>query len=260
MKYLLFRGTLNVGKIIIVGSIVAGVIDRIKQKKAERKSVEKGKEIHKPYGIYEKFLKRSLDFGLSILALIVLSPVMVITAILIKKKMGSPVLFMQERPGKDEQIFKILKFRTMSERKDNNGELLPDIERVGKLGKFLRETSLDELPELINIVKGDMSFIGPRPLLIQYVSYYTEQEKHRHDVRPGLSGLAQIHGRNTLSWDERLVCDLKYVRHITFKTDLIIMLKTIQKVLKKEDIILSGTDESILDFDVERKMKRGKML
>lgn len=194
------------------------------------------KNDHKPYGPYERFIKRFLDAFLSTGALMVLSPVLLITAVLVRVKLGSPVLFTQDRPGRDEKIFKLYKFRSMTDDRDENGQLLPNEVRLTSFGKTLRSTSLDELPELINIVKGDMSIIGPRPLLVQYLPYYTETEKHRHDVRPGLSGLAQVNGRNLVKWDQRLAMDIEYVNRITFIGDVNIVLKTIEKVFAKEDI------------------------
>ena len=204
---------------------------------------------HKPYGPYEKHIKRPLDVVLSGAALIVLSPVLGITAILVRKKLGSPVIFTQERPGKDEKIFKLYKFRTMTNERNEEGELLPDAKRLTKFGTVLRATSLDELPELFNILKGDMAIIGPRPLLVQYLPYYTETEKHRHDVLPGLSGLAQVNGRNLVKWNQRLAYDVEYVNKITFLGDVKIILKTIQKVFKKEDVAVDpeSVDEGFLD-------------
>lgn len=204
---------------------------------------------HKPYGPYERFIKRPLDFVLSTGALIVLSPLMLITAILVRVKLGSPVLFTQDRPGKDEKIFKLYKFRTMTDAKDENGKLLPDTVRLTTFGEKLRSTSLDELPELINIAKGDMSVIGPRPLLVRYLPAYTEKERHRHDVRPGLSGLAQVNGRNYVPWDERLAYDVKYVNKITFLGDAKIVIRTIMNVLRHDDVATNTEeiDEGYLD-------------
>lgn len=193
--------------------------------------------IHKPYGPYEKYFKRPLDVILSGAALVVLSPVMGVTALLVRNKLGSPVLFTQDRPGKDEKIFKMYKFRSMTDERDADGRLLPDDMRLTKFGRILRSTSLDELPELWNIFNGDMSIVGPRPLLVKYLSYYTEEEHHRHDVRPGLTGLAQINGRNAIhSWEERFRFDLEYVKHITFADDVKIIFHTVYKVLKRSDI------------------------
>lgn len=241
--------------VIGVCSAIAGVLDRISQKKREKDAKREKRVIHKPYGPYEKYWKRSFDFFFSSLALIILSPVIVAVAVMVRIKLGSPVLFIQERPGRDEKIFRILKFRTMADKRDRDGNLLPDADRLGKFGKMLRASSLDELPELVNILKGDMSIIGPRPLIPRYIQYFTKAEKHRHDVRPGLSGLAQINGRNALSWDDRLALDVEYVEQITFQTDAKIVLETIKKVLKEEDVVIRGTEGSVLDFDVERKMK-----
>ena len=204
---------------------------------------------HKPYGPYEKCIKRPLDCILATGALVLLSPVSGVTAALIRKKMGSPVIFTQERPGKSEKVFKLMKFRTMNDERDEKGELLPDADRLTPLGVFLRSTSLDELPELINIVKGDMAIVGPRPLLVQYLPYYTEIEKRRHDVRPGLTGLAQISGRNYLPWDKRLAMDVDYVNRITFLGDASIIIKTIKRVVAREDVATDteSADEGYLD-------------
>lgn len=186
--------------------------------------------------IYQKYIKRILDITLSGVAIIVLSPVMSITAILVRKKLGSPIIFKQKRPGKDEKIFTMYKFRTMTDERDEKGELLPDSIRVTKFGKMLRSTSLDELPELFNIFKGDMSVVGPRPLLVQYLPLYNEQQKRRHEVRPGLSGLAQINGRNAITWDEKFNYDVEYVEKVSFALDVSIVIKTMIKAFKQEDI------------------------
>ena len=191
---------------------------------------------HKPYGPYERFIKRPLDCLLSSLALIILSPIMLITAILVRVKLGSPILFSQERPGRNEKLFKIYKFRTMTDKRDESGNLLPDAERLTKFGKILRSTSLDELPELFNIAKGDMAIVGPRPLLTQYLPYYRREERERHAIRPGLTGYAQIHGRNFVMWDERCALDVQYAKKITFIGDVKIILQTIIKVLKRSDV------------------------
>ena len=187
-------------------------------------------------GFYEKYGKRFLDFFLSGMALIILSPILLVTALLVRVKLGSPVIFCQERPGKDEQIFRLHKFRSMSDARDETGELLPDEERLGKFGRILRATSLDELPELWDIFCGKMSLVGPRPLLVEYLPYYTEEERHRHDVRPGLTGLAQVNGRNTLTWEEKFSYDLAYVQRISFATDVSILLCTIGKVLNRTGV------------------------
>ena len=207
---------------------------------------------HKPYGPYEAYVKRPLDFCLSLGALIVLCPVMGVTAILVKTKLGSPVLFTQDRPGKDEKIFKLYKFRSMTDERDEKGNLLPDEVRLTKFGRMLRSTSLDELPELINILKGDMAVIGPRPLLVEYLPYYTDEEKHRHDVRPGLSGLAQVNGRNAISWDQKLAYDVEYIKTITFLGDAKLVLDTFGKVFKKADIQV-GSDFKAGKFIDQRK-------
>ncbi|RGX93530.1 sugar transferase [Roseburia sp. OF03-24] len=186
--------------------------------------------------MYQKYIKRGLDFILSLIASIILSPVMLIVAVLVRVKLGSPVLFKQQRPGKNEKIFNMYKFRTMTDERDENGELLPDEVRLTKFGKTLRSTSLDELPELFNIVKGDMSIVGPRPLLVRYLPLYNERQKHRHDVRPGFTGLAQVNGRNSISWEEKFEWDVKYVEHVTFLEDCRIILKTVGVVLKRDGI------------------------
>ncbi|WP_043537898.1 sugar transferase [Ruminococcus albus] len=207
-----------------------------------------GKELrHKPYGVYERFIKRPLDCFLSTGALIVFSPILAVTAVLVKTKLGSPVLFTQERPGKDEKIFKLYKFRTMTDERDENGELLPDDVRLTRFGKALRATSLDELPELINIFKGDMAVVGPRPLLVRYLGRYNDHQKRRHDVRPGFTGLAQVHGRNAISWEEKFDWDVKYVDKVTFKGDVKVILDTVKIVLKK-DGISSETSATMEEF------------
>ena len=190
--------------------------------------------------MYAKYFKRVLDFLLSLIAIIILSPVLLIIAILVRIKLGSPVLFKQKRPGKNEKIFTLYKFRTMTDKKDENGNLLPDEDRLTKFGKVLRSTSLDELPELFNILKGDMSIVGPRPLLVEYLKLYNEEQKHRHDVRPGLTGLAQISGRNSISWEEKFKDDIEYVNKVTFINDMKIILKTVIKVFKREGISQEG--------------------
>ena len=187
-------------------------------------------------GIYRKYIKRPMDFVLSLLAIIVLSPLILIIAILVKIKLGSPVLFKQQRPGMNEKIFTMYKFRTMTDERDENGNLLPDEVRLTKFGQFLRSTSLDELPELFNILKGDMSIIGPRPLLVEYLSLYNEHQKRRHEVKPGLTGLAQVNGRNAISWEQKFDLDVQYVDNVTFLGDLKIIFQTIKKVIIREGI------------------------
>lgn len=197
--------------------------------------------------MYRHYFKRFLDLVLSIIAIVLLSPVFIIVATLVKMKLGSPVIFCQERPGKDEKIFKMYKFRSMTSETDEEGNLLPDGARLTKFGKLLRSTSLDELPELFNILKGDMSIVGPRPLLVQYLPLYNDFQKHRHDVRPGLTGLAQVKGRNSISWEDRFKFDVEYTKKISFLFDLKIILMTISSVLKREGIS-SESSATMEDF------------
>ena len=201
-----------------------------------------------------KYIKRILDIISSLLAIIVLSPLLgVLTVIGAFEMKGNP-FFTQERPGKDEKIFKLVKFRTMTNAKDKDGNLLSDAERLTKYGKFLRNTSLDELPELFNILKGDMSVIGPRPLLVQYLPYYTEEERHRHDVRPGLTGWAQVNGRNNITWEEKFAWDVKYVNEMNLILDIKILFQTVFNVLKRDDVVVDSYEvEPNLD-DVRRKV------
>lgn len=206
--------------------------------------------------MYRKYFKRLFDFICSLLALIVLSPVLLIIALLVRIKLGTPVIFKQKRPGLNEKIFTLYKFRTMTDQKDDKGNLLSDELRLTKFGKMLRSTSLDELPELINILIGDMSIVGPRPLLPEYLPYYTEEEQHRHDVRPGLTGLAQVNGRNAISsWEERFEYDLQYVRNCTLILDIKILFKTVLKVLKRSDILV-GSTVVVGRLDEEREKNR----
>ena len=204
--------------------------------------------------MYAKYIKRTLDLILSLMALIVLMPLMIIIGILVRINLGSPIIFKQKRPGKNEKVFTLYKFRTMTDKRDIDGNLLPDEYRLTKFGKFLRSTSLDELPELINIIKGDMAIVGPRPLLVEYLPYYTEEEKHRHDVRPGLTGLAQVNGRNTISWEEKLKYDTEYIKQISFYSDLKIIFKTIKKTIKRKDIKM-GKELQFGKLNFERKKK-----
>lgn len=235
----MFRGVVDKMKKksrIAVGLLFAGILlgiwgyIKVKQQKKETQ----GK--HVSYGFYETFLKRSLDLLISGAALLVLFPVMVVVALLVRIKLGSPVIFTQERPGLDGKIFKLYKFRSMTDKRDENGDLLPDEERLTSFGKKLRSTSLDELPELFNILKGDMSLVGPRPLLVKYLPLYNTRQTRRHEVRPGLTGLAQVNGRNSLSWEERFEDDVRYVEHITFLGDMAILFRTVKTVLKHEGI------------------------
>ncbi len=204
-------------------------------------------------GVYEKYIKRLLDIVLSGCALIVLSPVLLVTAVLVRIKLGSPVIFCQERPGRDEKVFMLHKFRSMSDERDANGELLPDEERLGRFGSALRSTSLDELPELWDIFRGKMSIIGPRPLLVKYLPYYTDEERHRHDVRPGLTGLAQINGRNCVSWEEKFSYDLQYASTVSFCGDFNILLRTVAVALSHSGIQLNAQE----DFDIYRSGDNG---
>ena len=202
---------------------------------------------HKPT-FYEKYVKRGLDVILAGGALVVLSPVLAVTAVLVRTKLGSPVIFHQDRPGKDGKIFRLYKFRSMTDEKDENGNLLPDEVRLTAFGKKLRATSLDELPELWNILKGDMSVVGPRPLLVRYLPLYNEEQRHRHDVRPGLTGWAQVNGRNTLSWEDKFRYDVEYVRNISFALDVKIVFLTVKKVFSREGI---SSEDSVTMADFE---------
>ena len=193
-------------------------------------------------GVYARYIKRILDVLLSGCALIVLSPVLLIVAVLVRTRLGSPVIFCQPRPGKDEKIFKMYKFRSMTDQRDENGELLPDEVRLTKFGRALRSTSLDELPELWNIFKGDMSIVGPRPQLVRDMVFMTPEQRLRHTVMPGLTGLAQVSGRNAISWEDKLATDLRYIRRITFLGDVKIVLLTVKKVFCREDISADGMD------------------
>lgn len=206
-----------------------------------------GQEEGRKKGFYEKYVKRPQDLLCASLALLVLSPVMAALALLVRVRLGSPVLFKQERPGKDEKIFTLYKFRTMTDKKDETGALLPDEVRLTPFGKKLRSTSLDELPELINIIKGDLAVCGPRPLLVSYLPLYNERQRRRHEVRPGFTGYAQVHGRNAITWEEKFEKDVYYVDHITFLGDWKIVFQTIGTVLKREGVS-SGTSETMERF------------
>lgn len=210
---------------------------------------------HKPYGPYERYIKRPQDFLCALVALIVLSPVFFVTAILVRIKLGSPIIFKQKRPGKDGVVFNLYKFRSMTNARKENGELKPDRERLTSFGKKLRTTSIDELPELINIIKGDMSVVGPRPLRVEYLPLYSDYQARRHEVRPGFTGLAQVHGRNAISWEEKFDWDVKYVDHISFITDWKIVLKTVQTVFKHEGIS-SGSSVTMERFKGSKKKER----
>ncbi len=222
--------------IAALAGIIAGVAQLFEKKNS-----------HEPNGLYEAYFKRIFDVFLSTGALIVLSPVMAIVALLVRILIGSPVLYVQARPGKDEKIFKIYKFRTMTNETDENGELLQDEQRLTRFGTMLRSTSLDELPELVNIIKGDMAIVGPRPLLVKYLGRYNSEQHHRHDVRPGLTGYAQTHGRNELSWEDKFDMDVRYTKNVTFRNDLRIVLDTIRTVLRR-DGISSDTSATMEEF------------
>ena len=203
---------------------------------------------HKPYGPYEKYFKRPLDILCALAALTVFGWLYILVAVLVRVKLGSPVIFRQPRPGKDEKIFNLYKFRSMTDQRDENGELLPDEVRLTKFGIVLRATSLDELPEAFNILKGDMSVIGPRPLLVKYLPRYSERQHRRHEVRPGLSGYAQVHGRNAVSWQDKFEMDVKYVDHITFLGDLKIIWDSVMVAFVKRDGISSETSVTMEEF------------
>lgn len=205
--------------------------------------------MHKPYGPYEKYFKRPIDLLCGLAAVLVFCWLYILLIILGFVFMRGNPFFTQERPGKNGKIFKLIKFRTMDNRRDKNGEYLPDEVRLNKYGRFLRKTSLDEIPEAFNIIKGDMSLIGPRPLLVQYLPLYSEKQKHRHDVRPGLSGYAQVNGRNSISWTHKFELDCEYVEKITFLGDLKILFQTIGKTFLKQEGISSDTSDTMEDFD-----------
>ena len=217
-------------EVIVAVSALSGVLAFLRERAGESCGS------HRPYGPYERYIKRPLDAFLSTGALLVFSPVLLITALLVRLKLGAPVFFTQDRPGKDGKIFKLYKFRTMTDKKDAEGKLLPDEDRLPAFGRKLRSTSLDEMPELFNMIKGDMSVVGPRPLLVQYLSRYNKHQARRHEVRPGFTGLAQVNGRNDLTWEEKFDWDVRYVDRITFLGDVKIILKTVQTVVKKEGI------------------------
>lgn len=244
----------------LTGSAAVGVVAGAWFFNATKEKQEKAKKEngHIPYGPYEAMIKRPLDIVVSGVALAVLWPVIGTIAIVTAIKMKGNPFFMQQRPGKDERIFQLIKFRSMTNGRDQNGDLLPDVDRLTDYGKFLRTFSLDELPEFINILKGDMSFIGPRPLAVQYLPYYNEEEQKRHSVLPGLTGLAQVHGRNATTWEDRLTYDVRYTEHITFMEDLRILIETIKVVFKHSGIGTRGID-SPEDFDEYRKKQWADM-
>ena len=248
----------------VISAILAGgtAVYAIRKKYRDGKAA-KGAEaqeqpqIHKQ-GFYEKYVKRPQDFCCALAAIIVLSPVMAVTALLVRLKLGSPVIFKQERPGLNEEIFTLYKFRTMTDEKDEDGNLLPDEQRLTKFGKMLRSTSLDELPELFNILNGDMSVVGPRPQLVRDMVFMTKEQRRRHNVRPGLSGLAQVNGRNNISWDEKMNWDLKYIENISFFEDMRIIIKTIVKAFIQREGITDGDMATAYDYG-DWLLKEGKV-
>lgn len=211
------------------------------------------KNTHVPYGPYERWFKRPVDIFCALMAILVFWWLFFLVAILVRTKLGSPVIFCQERPGKDEKIFKLYKFRSMTDERDENGELLPDEVRLTRFGRFLRSTSLDELPEVWNILKGDMSVVGPRPLLVKYLPLYNERQARRHEVRPGLTGWAQVNGRNAITWEEKFELDIQYVDHIFFWEDIKIVLFTVKKIIIREGIS-SDTSATIEEFKGTQKV------
>ena len=219
-------------------------------------------EMNHKRGFYEKYIKRPQDFCCALLAIIVLSPILVVTALLVRIKLGSPVVFKQERPGLNGKIFTLYKFRTMTDARGADGELLPDEDRLTRFGKLLRSTSLDELPELINMLKGDMSVVGPRPLLVKYLPLYNEHQARRHEVRPGFTGLAQVNGRNSISWEEKFDLDVKYANHVTFLGDWKIIFKTVWTVLKREGISseASVTMEEFMGTNAAKRNRKAEAL
>ena len=240
---------------IVVVSVAAGVTAFVKERIDEKKESETLQK--HPQGFYERYVKRPLDCTLAAGALIVLSPVLAVTALVVRTKLGSPVVFTQDRPGKEEKLFKLYKFRTMTDARDENGELLPDKVRLTRVGRAIRESSCDELLELVNIIKGDMAVVGPRPQLVRDMVFMTPKQRRRHSVRPGLTGLAQINGRNEITWEEKLEWDLRYLDKITFVNDAKIVLRTIAKIRHKEGIT-DGENATALDFGDEL-LKDGKV-
>lgn len=226
----------------ITSGAVAYTLFKSEKTKAEKKPEQQMETQSHKQGFYEKYIKRPQDFCCALAAVVVLSPVMAVTALLVRLRLGSPVVFKQERPGLNGKVFTLHKFRTMTDEKDTEGKLLPDEVRLTKFGKLLRSTSLDELPELFNILKGDMSVVGPRPLLVRYLPLYNAHQARRHEVRPGFTGYAQVHGRNAISWEEKFDLDVEYVDHVTFLGDWKIIFQTVKTVLKREGI---SSDSSV---------------
>ena len=218
----------------------------------------KKETVHQSYGPYERYFKRPLDAFLATGAFIVFSPIIFVVSLLVMLKLGTPIIFVQERPGRYQKIFHLYKFRSMTNAKDANGNLLPDKDRLTRFGKILRSTSLDELPELINIIKGDMSIIGPRPLLVKYLGHYNKHDQKRHEVRPGLTGLAQVSGRNAISWKEKFEKDIEYVDHLTFMMDIRIILQTIKKVFVREGIEFKEGHQSVMDYFAEQNEQENR--
>ena len=249
------------GKIIsalLASLTVAGVIAGYVDEKKNGKDANNGSMNHKPHGVYEVYFKRPFDFICGMLALIVFWPLYLVIAVIVRIKLGHPVLFTQDRPGQDEKIFKIYKFRTMADERNENGELLPDEDRLSGFGKWLRSTSLDELPEAFNIIKGDLSIVGPRPQLVHDMVFMSDKQRRRHTVKPGLTGLAQVNGRNNISWEDKLEWDLKYIDKITFHGDLKIIFQTVMKALIRHDGITEGDMATAEDFG-DYLLARGKV-
>lgn len=238
---------------IVSGTAVFTLSGRYRKSKEEKTSEQQVKIQSHKQGLYERYIKRPQDFCCALFALIVLSPVQLIIAILVRVKIGSPVIFKQDRPGLNEKIFKLYKFRTMTDENDEEGNLLPDDVRLTKFGKLLRSTSLEELPELFNILRGDMSVVGPRPLLVRYLPLYNAHQARRHEVRPGFTGYAQVHGRNAISWEEKFNLDVEYVDHVTFLGDWKIIFQTVKTVLRREGI---SSDSSVTMEEFKGSLKK----
>ena len=239
MKNLLKKAAAGTAGLAVFSVCASNIVDKVLGKTSLTDKHDQG--------IYEKYIKRPQDFFCASAAMIALSPVMLVTSALVRVKLGSPVFFTQDRPGMNEEIFKLYKFRTMTDERDEDGELLPDEDRLTSFGKLLRSTSLDELPELLNVLRGDMSIVGPRPLLVRYLPRYNEEQKKRHEVRPGFTGLAQVNGRNGLDWPEKFALDVKYVDNVSFVNDWGIIFKTVGTVLKREGIS-SATSATMEEF------------